>query len=97
MRLKIDNLWIGLLLGVIVPMITFYLIYLLGFPSVGLITISEFIAVSELFTRVLSLAVIPNVAIFFLFIWTNKLSSARGVLAATMIYAVVVFAIKIFG
>jgi hypothetical protein len=96
MRLKIDNLWIGLLIGALAPVLTFYLIYILGFPSLG-ITLSEFIALSELLTRVLSLAIIPNVAIFFLFIWINKLSSARGVLVATMFYAAVVFAVKIFG
>lgn len=97
MQLKIDKQWVGILLGGIAPVLTFYAIYLFGYSSLKLITISELIATKGLFSRILSLAVIPNIAIFFLFIWKNKLSAARGVLAATMIYAIVVFAIKIFG
>jgi len=96
MQLKIDRQWVGLLLGGITPALTFYAIYLFAFPSIKLITLSELIATRDLFTRILSLAAIPNVAIFFIFIWLSKLSAARGVLAATMIYALVVFALKIF-
>jgi len=96
MRLKIDKLWIGILLGIILPLLTFYAIYLFGFPSVNSVTLAEFLKVSELFTRILSLSVIPNVALFFLFVWLNMLNAAKGVLGATMIYAIIVFAMKIF-
>ncbi|MHC1705262.1 MAG: hypothetical protein AB9846_15255 [Tenuifilaceae bacterium] len=94
---KIDKQWVGILLGGIVPAITFYAMYLFAYPNLRLISLSELFAAKSLFARILSLSVIPNIAIFFLFIWTNKLSAARGVLAATIIYALTVFAIKIFG
>jgi len=97
MQLKIDKQWVGILLGGILPVLTFYAMYLFVYPSLRLITISELFAAKSLFARILSLSVIPNIAIFFIFIWTNKLSAARGVLAATIIYAIAVFAIKIFG
>lgn len=97
MRLKIDNQWFGILLGLIVPVITFYVLYAFAYPNLKLITFADLFATKSLFSRVLSLAVIPNIAVFFLFIWRNKLSAARGVLAATMIYALVVFGIKLFG
>ena len=97
MQLKIDKQWIGLVLGLIVPMVTFFGIYLFAFPSQSLISFYEMVMTKGFFTQLLSLAVIPNVAVFFLFIWTNKLSGARGVLAATIVIAILVFALKIFG
>jgi hypothetical protein len=97
MQLKIDKQWIGFVLGIIVPAITFFGIYLFAFPSQSLISFYEMITTKGFFTQLLSLAVIPNVLVFFIFIWTNKLIGARGVLAATIIIAILVFALKIFG
>jgi len=97
MQLKIDRQWIGLVLGIVVPSITFFGIYLFGYPGKNLISFYELITARGFFPQILSLAVIPNVAVFFIFIWTDKLSAARGVLAATFIMAILVFALKIFG
>jgi len=97
MQLKIDKQWIGLVLGIIVPTITFFSIYLFAFPSKSLISFYEMILTKGFFSKLLSLAVIPNIAVFFIFIWTNKLSAARGVLAATIVIAIAVFGLKIFG
>jgi hypothetical protein len=55
------------------------------------------ITAKHLFSKVLSLAVIPSAGVFFLFIWGNRLNAAKGVLTATFILALVVFGIKIFG
>ncbi|MBI5539283.1 MAG: hypothetical protein HY951_04440 [Bacteroidia bacterium] len=62
-----------------------------------MISFYEMILARGFFSQILSLAVIPNVAVFFIFIWTNKLSAAKGVLAATIVMALVVFGLKIFG
>lgn len=94
---KIDKQWIGLALGLIIPIITFFLIYLIVYPKHSLITYYEMITAKKFFSQILSLAVIPNIGLFFLFIWTNRLSAARGVLAATIILALIVFGVKIFG
>jgi len=97
MQLKIDKQWIGLVLGMVVPMLTFFGIYQFGYPSQSMVSFYAMITAKAFFTQILSLAVIPNVAVFFIFIWTNKLNAARGVLAATIIIAILVFALKIFG
>jgi hypothetical protein len=97
MQLKIDKQWIGLVLGIIVPTLTFFGIYLFAFPSQSLVSFWEMILTKGFFSQLLSLAVIPNIIVFFIFIWTNKLSAARGVLAATIVIAILVFGFKIFG
>jgi hypothetical protein len=94
---KIDKLWIGLTLGLIVPAITFFMIYLFAYPKHSFVTYYEMIAAKKFLSQILSLAVIPNIGVFFLFIWANRLSAAKGVLAATFIVAFFVFGFKIFG
>ena len=75
---KIDKQWIGLVIGLILPAITFFLIYLFAYPKHSLVTYYEMITAKRFFSQILSLAVIPNAGVFFLFIWANKLSAAKG-------------------
>lgn len=97
MQIKIDKQWIGLVVGAIIPIITFYIIRSFIYPSIRQIPLKDLFAAKELFARMLSISVVPNVAIFFAFIWTSKLSLARGLLISTIICALVVFAIKLLG
>ncbi len=96
MQQKFDNLWLGTVLGVIAPLIALYAIFLFSYPGESFSSFFEIIWLQKIFTRVVSIAVVANLAIFFIFIWTNKLRSAKGVLGATVGYAILVFAIKIF-
>jgi len=93
---KIDKQWIGLTIGLIVPAFTFLLIYLFAYPKHSLVSYYEMILAKRFFSQILSLAVIPSAGVFFLFIWANKLNAAKGVLAATILLALVVFGVKIF-
>ena len=45
-------------------------------------------------SAVISLVILPDLLVFFIFIWLNYLYSARGVLAATLIYALLVVITK---
>ncbi len=94
---KIDKQWIGLIIGLILPAVTFFLIYLFAYPKHTVVSYYEMIMAKRFFAQILSLAVIPNAGVFFLFIWANRLNVAKGVLAATFLLAIVVFALKIFG
>ena len=94
---KIDKFWVGLTLGLVVPTITLLLFYYFGYSKHSNLTYYEMITAKNLFSKILSLAVIPSAGVFFLFIWGNRLNAAKGVLTATFILALVVFSIKIFG
>jgi len=48
-----------------------------------------------LLSKALSLATIPNLLLFFVFIWTNRSFSARGVIFATLVMAFVMLVLKI--
>lgn len=92
---KFDKIAIGAILGVIAPVVTFFLIlkysYTFQYPDKSLHT--HFMNVMA--PRMMSLSAIPNLAIFMLFTYTNRLRSARGVLGATIILAIAIFIIKL--
>lgn len=94
---KIDKFWVGLILGLIIPAIALMLFYYFGYSKNTNLTYYEMITAKDLFSKILSLAVIPSAGVFFLFIWANRLNAAKGVLAATFILALIVFGLKIFG
>jgi hypothetical protein len=47
-----------------------------------------------LLSKLLSLSAIPNLLLFFVFIWTNRPFSARGVIFATLVVALVMLVLK---
>jgi len=94
-RTRWNNLPLGLLLGLILPIITFVAIYYVRFSQYEMQSFLEYLFDFSILTKVMSLCVLPNLAFFFLFIRRNFLFSARGVLLATIIVGVGVFVLKL--
>jgi di/tricarboxylate transporter len=94
MKKKYDVQWIGLVLGLILPLLSVLIIYLLSKDSFLREEFQKTIIETELHIKLLSLCVIPNLLLFFTFIWTYRNYAARGVLMATFIYAIAIFAVK---
>ncbi len=92
---KTNNKKLGLLLGIIVPMIVLSLVYAIRFNTVSFSEFVNLLNRKAIFTQILSLCVLPNLLVFFGFIWTNKLLSARGVLIATFIITVIILILKL--
>jgi len=96
-NLNLDTIVIGLLSGIIVPIITFLIVY---FIMSGSQTLNEYL--QRLIDRniqghFISISVIPNLLIFFIFIWLYKMKAARGVLLSTFLWAFLILAIRLFG
>ena len=94
MKSKLNNIYFGLGVGICLPVISLIALHQIKYYYY---TIAEFIDLLnkvDVLTKILSLSVIPNLLIFFIFIWTNKLLSARGVLLSTIIYAILIFILK---
>ncbi len=94
MKSKVDNLKLGLLLGILAPVLTMLIIYLIQFSSYDLNELVNMLVLKKVFTKIVSLCVIPNLALFFLFLNKNYYYSARGILMATVIFALFVFITK---
>ncbi|MDY0201334.1 MAG: hypothetical protein WC951_06120 [Bacteroidales bacterium] len=95
MKSKLDSTVLGLIVGAIVPIITYLLILKFVYPFEFADRSLHNIWLHLMAPRMISIAAIPNLGFFFLFIYTNKLKSARGVLTATIVYAVAVLVMKL--
>jgi hypothetical protein len=91
---RYNKVQFGLAAGLVVPVLTILALYLVRFGDLGLHTFLQAMITQNVLSPVLSLCVIPNLLVFFIFIWTDMLYLARGVLMATVIFAVVVAAVK---
>lgn len=92
---KFNTFWVGTLLGLFIPAITVILFYYKFSP--GNFDFADFINYTKylnLTGSIISLCVIPNLLLFFIFIWTEKYFSARGVVFSTLVYVVLVIIIK---
>ena len=97
MKLKTDHLLLGLAVGLLLPPLSFYIFYLLYYDVMGFYRFIEYTIEMKTFVARTSLCVISNLAGFFLFIYTDRYRSARGVLLATLLWAGLIFYLKIFG
>jgi hypothetical protein len=91
---KYDKLLLGLVLGIITPMVVLLVYYQVNFYYIRVDTFLYETFMKRIFLPLLSLCVVGNLAVFFLFIQTDRYLSARGVVLATLIYAILVFILK---
>ena len=91
---KFNTLLTGLIPGLVFPALT-----LLGFWIIksdrGFVDFLQQFQQIGMLSKVVSLSAIPNLLLFFLFIWTNRNFSARGVIFATLLLAFVMVILKI--
>jgi len=87
---KADNFWLGVGFGVVLPLLVMFIFYL---SSYAYLTVPEFLRkmiFASIIFKLLSLCAIINLGSFFLFYKTNNDRAARGVIFATLIFALVV-------
>ncbi len=82
-----NNYPIGIVLGLITPLFGVYVFYLTQHLSYDFRQFLELTFKYNFFSQILSVGVIANLLVFFLFINTNNYKSASGVIWATFIYA----------
>jgi hypothetical protein len=93
---KYDKLLIGLVSGLILPFIVGLTIFAF---SAGHFTLQAYLArivETHIITHSITLCVFPNVGVFLLFNRFDMLRATRGVLAITIVWAVIVFGVKFF-
>jgi hypothetical protein len=92
---KYDKLVIGLLSGFIFPVLIGLIIFAFTGHGKSPGSYLERIKEANIITHAITLCVFPNIAIFLLFNRFDMLRALRGVLAATIVWAAVVFIIKV--
>jgi len=87
-RKRFDSMIIGAISGLIAPVLSLFGFYLVVYRNITFTKFfTEILLGYGIFLPVISLCVIANLLVFFIFVWTNRNYSARGVLLATFVYA----------
>lgn len=91
---RYNKQYIGYLLGLICPILTLLVLYLSLYSGENLQSFFYDFWANRQISRLLAISVLPNLVVFFIFIWTNRLRSAQGVLGSTIILAIIVMTIR---
>jgi len=94
MAQKYDRVITGLISGLIFPLIIGSLIFLFSSGGMSPGSYLARIAETNIITHSITLCVFPNIFIFLIFNRFDMLRAARGMLAVTIIWAAIVFAVK---
>jgi len=89
-----NKFWIGLFLGIFLPLVVFLLVYLIGYSNTPFREFLEFSFVIKALPKILCLCVIPNLAIFYLFLNKEYWYATRGIITATLLCALAVVVVK---
>jgi len=90
---RFDSMQYGLIPGLLLPPLTLVIFWLVK-SDLSLWNFLERFQLLGMLSKVLSLATIPNLLLFFVFIWTRRNFSARGVIFATLLMAFLMLVLK---
>jgi hypothetical protein len=93
METRLNTITFGLITGMLVPLLALVIFYFLSSGS-SFSEFAGFIVSRKKLSSLISLAMVPDLLIFFIYIWLNYLYSARGVLAAVLLFALIVVLTK---
>lgn len=96
MFFKKDNLRLGLVLGLVGPLLGLVVIYFIKFPSYSFGDfLTYFMNDSKMITSVGSLSLLANVILFTLYVNTHRDETAKGIFIMTLIYGIGILVLKI--
>ncbi|TFH22092.1 MAG: hypothetical protein E4H10_14305 [Bacteroidia bacterium] len=90
---KFDSMLYGLIPGLLLPPLALVIFWLVK-SEMGLWDFLVRFQYQGMLSKALSVATIPNLLLFFVFIWTRRNFSARGVIFATLLMAFVMLVLK---
>lgn len=94
MKKILDNTLAGSIFGVLLPAITFFLIYTIKFSKIEFAEFIDILFKESVFPHFVSLSGIPNLLLFYLYIRRNWIRGARGVVLSTFLLAGLIIYLK---
>ena len=90
----INNFPLGLILGLIIPFLTLIFINAEANKHLSMIEFLSRLQQNSSLSALFSLCAIPNLGLFFLFIWKNNYKTVKGIMTATVLMVILVYALK---
>ena len=98
MTFKKDNFWLGIILGLLGPVIGFSIFKLIKYNNFTLKEMYQWMTLNHnLITAWISVSLFANALLFTLFVNAKIDRTAKGIFLVTVIYAVTALLIKFFG
>lgn len=91
---KLDKVLTGLISGLIFPFIIGIAIFLFSHGNHTLFSYLSRVSDSNIITQSITICVFPNILVFLFFNRFDMLRASRGVLAITIVWAFLTFALK---
>ena len=85
---------LGVVIGFVVPLIALVLFNSSVTKNDSFISFINNLISKNILASVISIMVVPNLALFFLFLKLNKIKTVKGILASTVVLAIIVFIAK---
>jgi hypothetical protein len=96
MILKRDDLRLGVILGLLGPLLGLVVIYFIKYSATDFgVFLDEFFSNNRLITSIGSLSLLANVIFFTLYVNTNRDKTAKGIFLVTVIYGIAILVLKI--
>jgi hypothetical protein len=92
---KFDSVGLGITAGLVLPVLVYMIIYFARVMDIRHVLFSDYSILSTLLPLLISHCVLPNAILFFLCNALDKMRTAKGVVIATVIMAVGIFATKL--
>jgi hypothetical protein len=92
---KLDKFMVGLIWGMILPLLIFLAIYLVRYPAIPLVTFIGNLEEMNILVKILSLCGFVNLLLFLWFYRKRLDKAAKGVIAATFVYGFMVLISRI--
>ncbi|GAB1451866.1 hypothetical protein MASR2M47_19220 [Draconibacterium sp.] len=93
---RFDNVGIGFLIGFLLPVIVFFVVYLIGENEIPVTEYIKSLQQLNVLIKLGSLCVFVNSVVFMGFIQLKHEKTARGMLGATIIYAFMILISRAF-
>ncbi|MCC7302865.1 MAG: hypothetical protein IT233_09495 [Bacteroidia bacterium] len=95
MKAKLDRLWFGLTCGIAGPVLLFSVYHWIQYGQMGLERFADHLSREGTLSPRISLCVILNLGLFFTFYWTKMDKAAKGIIAATFLFAFLIVYLKV--
>jgi drug/metabolite transporter (DMT)-like permease len=96
MILKRDNLRLGLILGLLGPILGLVIVYFVKAPSAGFFDfLDTFLHDNRMITSIGALCLLANAVLFTIYINTQRDHTAKGIFITTVIYGIAILMLKL--
>jgi len=86
---SLNSIKLGLIVGLIIPFIAILFFQVGNYSKYSFIGFYMRLHELHVFSSLISLCVVPNLLVFFIFIWKSYYLSARGVIFSTIFYGII--------